>query len=81
MEEINIGINIKRIRRWFGMTIPVFAKEVGLSVNTILAYEKGRQYPNLQTLIKLSNISGFTLDELVFTKVSGGIKPKITQFH
>ena len=72
----NLSVNFKRIRRWYGMTIPAFAKKLDIAPNSLAGYEGGFHYPSIPVVVRLSKVSGFTLDELVFTKVGGGLRVK-----
>lgn len=48
-----------------GMTQVQLAKAVGLTSKSISAYECGRAVPTLNTLIKLADALGVSLDTLV----------------
>ncbi|MBR1811718.1 MAG: helix-turn-helix transcriptional regulator [Clostridia bacterium] len=46
-------------------TQEVFAAMIGVSRSTYAAYEKGRNEPDIHTLIKIADIYGVSLDYLV----------------
>lgn len=60
-----MSVNIKKIRKEQGLTQVALAEKIGVKQNTISAWENGESYPRVEVLIKLSEIFGCTLDELV----------------
>ncbi|MFH1384749.1 MAG: helix-turn-helix transcriptional regulator [Candidatus Omnitrophota bacterium] len=57
---------IKKFRKQKGWSQQKLAEKTGLSFNAITKIEQGRaEHPTLKTLIKLSDVFGVSLDELV----------------
>lgn len=64
-----IGKQIKELRKNKGWSQQKLAEESGLSFNTITRIEQGiGNSPTLKTLIKLVDVLGVSLDELVGRK-------------
>ena len=58
-------MNIEKRRIAAGMSQLQLSRLVGVQQNTISQYEKGKREPSLEVLIKLADIFGCTIDELV----------------
>lgn len=57
---------IKKFRKQKGWSQQRLAEKTGLSFNAITKIEQGRaEHPTLKTLIKLSDVFGVSLDNLV----------------
>lgn len=56
--------NLKRKRKELGLTREEIAKEIGISIHTYAAYEKGVRKPLFDTLIKILKVLNCTLDDL-----------------
>lgn len=60
---------IKKFRKQKGWTQQKLAEKTGLSFNAITKIEQGRaEHPTLKTLIKLADVFGISIDELVGRK-------------
>lgn len=63
---------LRRLRNEAGLTQGQLAEKVGLSLNTILNYEKGRRDPRKGDMEKLALFFGCSLDDLAnFPRTSG----------
>lgn len=58
-------MRIKEIRIEKGMSRKELANNVGLGATAITNYENGLREPKIDTLIKLSDVLGVTVDELI----------------
>lgn len=58
-------VNLKNKRINAGLTQAELGKKVGLSHNVISQYESGIRTPKLDSLIKMAEIFGCTVDELL----------------
>lgn len=58
-------LTIKACRANTGMTQTEFAKAIGVNETTVLNWEKGRTFPRLPELKKISDLSGVPL-QLIF---------------
>ena len=58
-------MNIEKRRIAAGLSQRQLSRLVGVQQNTISQYEKGKREPSLEVLIKLADIFGCTIDELV----------------
>ncbi len=72
-------MNLKRLRKAQGMSQEQAAKALGLSRTTYTKYENGIHDPSVQTLIKMSELFGVSVDMIVdgpFTARAGsGVDP------
>lgn len=65
LDQVNIVNNIKYLRKKSGLTQEQFANEIGIKRSSVGAYEEGRAEPQLQTLNKMSDVLGVTVDDLI----------------
>ena len=56
---------IKQLREERGMSQVRLSIELGVSQETVSAYEKGKHYPSVQSLIRLSEIFGVSCDYIL----------------
>lgn len=56
---------IKQLREERGMSQVRLSIELGVSQETVSAYENGKHYPSVQSLIKLSEIFGVSCDYIL----------------
>ena len=61
-------MNLKEIRLKRGMKLCALADAIGLSSQAVYYYETGAREPNLETLRKLANVLGCSIDELIGNK-------------
>lgn len=57
--------NLKILRKKYNLTQLDVANQLGIGRTTYLSYEKGTNEPNINLLIKLSNLFSITIDELL----------------
>lgn len=57
-----MGRRIQEIRIRKGMTKSAFCDLVGITQNTLRAYESGKQKPNAQILYEIAEKTGYSLD-------------------
>lgn len=62
MPQINFKIYLDAVRVNAHMTQPEWAKELGVSTNTVLNWEIGKTSPTLEQARKMSKLSGIPLD-------------------
>lgn len=60
--------NLKYYRLRKGITQRELATEIGTNNTTLSNWEKGISKPDIDTIIKLSNYFGISIDELIFSK-------------
>ncbi len=58
-------LNIKKMRRDAGMTQRELGHKVGVSFQAISQYETGTAEPRVETLRKIADVFGCTVDELL----------------
>ena len=58
-------INIKEFRKKSGLSQVQVAEKLFVNQNTVRQWETGRSSPPIDVLIKLSDLFGCTIDELV----------------
>lgn len=62
-----VSSNLKYLRKQKGWTQEGFANEIGVKRSLIGAYEEGRADPRISTLLKMANVFGLSLDDLIST--------------
>ena len=70
--------NLKALRKNTGFSAKAFANILGISYTTYIQYEdtrKGRQ-PRLETICKMADILGISIDELIGHKANDGYAQK-----
>ena len=65
MDTMQIGAQIKRHRGELGLSQDGLAAKVYVSRQTISSWETGKTYPDVQSLLMLSELFGVTVDDLV----------------
>ncbi len=63
--KLNIGENIRRLRRAADMTQEQLADKLGVAYQSVSRWENGTTYPDMEFLPALSSIFGVTVDELI----------------
>ena len=63
--KLNIGENIRRLRRGLDMTQEQLADKLGVAYQSVSRWENGTTYPDMEFLPVLSRIFGVTVDELL----------------
>ena len=62
---ITFGERVRRNRERKNYTVPDFAKLIGVTEKILYNIETNRSEPNLETLIKMSNVLKVSLDYLI----------------
>lgn len=62
---MEIGKQIKARRAEFNLTQDELAKKLNVGRTTVANWEQGRNYPDIQTIVELSNILDISLDALL----------------
>lgn len=57
---------LKTAREMKGFTQVEAAKKIGISVDTLGNYERGRSYPDIPILRKIEKIYGVSYEQLIF---------------
>ena len=60
-----LGEQIRGLRKQQGLTQGELGDRIGVSIRSICSYERDECEPPVQTLLKLANALGLTLDELL----------------
>ena len=63
--KLNIGENIRRLRRSADMTQEQLADKLGVAYQSVSRWENGTTYPDMELLPVLAGIFGVTVDELL----------------
>ena len=63
--KLNIGENIRRLRRGMDMTQEQLADKLGVAYQSVSRWENGTTYPDMEMLPALSSIFEVTVDELL----------------
>ena len=70
----NIGSNIRLKRKQKGMTIDELAEEVGMSPGYLGLLERGQRGTSMSNLVKISDLFGITMEQLIRYDLSTGEK-------
>lgn len=62
---IQFGDTLKKLRQKMGLRQDDVARMVGVERSTVANWERGAKQPSLETLVKLSQLFGISLDELL----------------
>ena len=62
---MEIGKRIKELRGGKGWNQEEFAEKVFVSRQTVSSWENDKSYPDIKSLLLMSELFGITLDELV----------------
>lgn len=62
---MELGGQIKRYRTWLGLSQEELADRIFVTRQSVSNWENGRTYPDLQSLLRLSDLFGLSLDELI----------------
>ena len=65
MTDMGLDTTIKRLRLEKGWTQDELSRKLGVTPKTISFYELGERRPSRNSLIKLAQIFGITVDELI----------------
>ena len=66
--KLNIGENLRRLRRAADMTQEQLADKLGVAYQSVSRWENGTTYPDMEFLPVLAGIFGVTVDELLCGK-------------
>ena len=70
-----LGARLREARKARDMTQVALAKELGVAQQTLAHYEVGRVHIPLATLIAMSQILRFSLDEMLLLRASARSRP------
>lgn len=71
VNNIEVGNRIKSIRLDQGETMEEFGKVFNTSKGTVNNWEKGRNLPNKENLLKIARIGGMTVSQLLYGEAGG----------
>ena len=66
MGTINGSYSLKNIRELRRMTQAEAAMKLGISVDTLGNYERGKSYPDIPMLRKIEEVYGIPYEQLIF---------------
>ena len=69
-KSIAFGSNLKYYRTKKGLTQKELAEEIGYTEKSVSKWEKGKGLPTAEMLIRLSELFGISVDEILFEKTS-----------
>lgn len=82
--ELNIGMNIKRLRLLKGLTQEQLAELLMISTAAVSKWEAKNTYPDITMLFPLAEIFGVTIDELLGydeAKAKTDVEKILTEYH
>ena len=62
---IDISTGVYKARKRCGYTQAEMGKELRVNANTISSWERGRTQPSMEKIMKLSEISGLSIGEIL----------------
>ncbi len=65
MRRMDIGVKLKDARRAAGMTQERVAEELGVSRQSVSNWENGRTYPDIVSVVRMSDLYNISLDALL----------------
>ncbi len=69
----NMRVSLKTARELNGYKQTEAAKLIGVSVDTLGNYERGKSYPDIPVLRKIEEIYGVPYDRLIFLPLDFGL--------
>lgn len=63
--EINIGENIRRLRRERGITQGQLAEKLNITNAAVSKWERGDSFPDITMLFPIADYFGISIDELM----------------
>lgn len=66
MKEIKAGFTLKTARERKGLKQAEAAEMIGISVDTLGNYERGKSYPDIPVLRKIEEVYGIPYERLIF---------------
>ena len=70
----NIGSNIRLKRKQKGMTIDELAEKIGMAPGFLGLIERGQRGTSMSNLVKISDLFGITMEQLIRYDLSTGEK-------
>lgn len=74
------GTALRQFRKQMGLRQGDLAKMLGVERSTVANWERGAKQPSLDTLVKLSEVLGISLDELAGTARISAPSPPVSYF-
>ena len=66
VKEDKMALTLKAARVNKGLTQKEAAKLLGISVTALLSYERGKSFPNVQTVKKIEDLYGVPYADILF---------------
>lgn len=66
MQEVKTRFTLKTAREMKKLTQDEAAKRIGISVDTLGNYERGKSYPDVPVLRKIEEVYGVPYERLIF---------------
>ncbi len=64
MSIMSIGINMRRYRKYIGLSVEILRKKAGIPQTTWYAYESGEQIPKVDILKNIANVLSVSVFDL-----------------
>lgn len=69
----NMRVTLKTARELLGFTQAEAAKKIGVNVDTLGNYERGKSYPDIPVLRKIEKVYRVKYDSLIFLPLDFGL--------
>lgn len=66
LQEVKAGLTLKTARKKKGYTQGEAAKLIGISLDTLSNYERGKSYPDVPVLRRIEEVYGIPYERLIF---------------
>ena len=73
-------LKIREIRKKCGLTMKELAERVGVSESAISQYETGRRQPDYETLLKIADYFGVSVDYLLGKEGGAAVDPELEEY-
>lgn len=74
-----MNLRIREIRKKCGLTMKELAERVGVSESAISQYETGRRQPDYETLLKIADYFGVSVDYLLGKEGGAAVDPELEE--
>ena len=72
-KKIGAKFSLKTIREIRGFSQSEAAKKIGISVETLSNYERGKTYPDIPTLRKIEEVYNVNYNQIIFLPLDYGL--------
>lgn len=71
MSELKLAVNMRTLREVYGYSQEDISSQLHIARQTYSNYERGKRIPDILTIVKLAELYGITVDQLLFGDFTG----------